>query len=706
MTDLIHDHGTPIDKSKKRVSCKYCCKVVSGFHRLRYHLGGVKGDVVPCLKVPADVQTLMRDGLLEMKKQKLSKEMGQLQYPDMALKRHLSFQSTEVRPGQLESTQPTILGKGKKVLESIPKDGVGKDFFIPRTRVDAQEATACKMVESSRGVLRCIGRFFYDVGIDFGAAKSPYFKKMLDALSDGRTGCRVPGYQELKGWILQEEVKEIQGHVEVVKHSWERTGCSILLDGWTDARGRSLINFMVGCPEGVIYLRSVDATESIGDIDALFSLFDGVIEEVGVKNVVQVITYDTSFVMDAVGKKLMEKHRTIFWTVCAVRCISRILEEIEIMDHVTGVLNKAKTITRFIYSHASILKLMKNHTCGRELVRPSRVKSATPFFTLLNIVLNEENLRNMFNSSTWNSSVWASRTEGKRVAELVRESSFWVGVEEVLKVVDPLVCVLRLIDGGHKPLMGYIYETMDQAKEAIKKNFGGKKARYLPFWNIIDAVWDNNLHSPLHSAGYFLNPSLFYSTDFCADAEVSNGLLCCIVRMVEDQCAHDLIVQQLELYRAALGGFAQEIAIDQRRHTPPALWWLLYGGTCPELQKFAIRILSQTCSGVSSYNMKRNISELLHTGGRNDIEQQKLRDLAFVHYNLRLRHSPSTIDVMGDDIVQEEIDAMDDWIVDMQGLASGNDDLDWMDTVLNDVNTTVKAAGKGSSSIEVKEELQ
>lgn len=104
--------------------------------------------------------------------------------------------------------------------------------------------------------------------------------------------------------------------------------------------------------------------------------------------------------------------------------------------------------------------------------------------------------------------------------------------------------------------------------------------------------------------------------------------------------------------------------------------------------------------------MKRNISELLHTGGRNDIEQQKLRDLAFVHYNLRLRHSPSTIDVMGDDIVQEEIDAMDDWIVDIQGLASGNDDLDWMDTVLNDVNTTVKAAEKGSSSIEVKEELQ
>lgn len=125
------------------------------------------------------------------------------------------------------------------------------------------------------------------------------------------------------------------------------------------------------------------------------------------------------------------------------------------------------------------------------------------------------------------------------------------------------------------------------------------------------------------------------------------------------------------------------------------------------MQKFAIKILSQTCSGVSSYNLKRDISEQLHTEGRNDIEQRRLRDLAFVHYNLRLRHPPSAMDVMGDNIVQEAIDAMDDWVVDIQGLASGNDDdSDWMDTVFNDVNITENIAGKGSSRIEVKQELE
>lgn len=125
------------------------------------------------------------------------------------------------------------------------------------------------------------------------------------------------------------------------------------------------------------------------------------------------------------------------------------------------------------------------------------------------------------------------------------------------------------------------------------------------------------------------------------------------------------------------------------------------------MQKFAIKILSQTCSGVSSYNLKRDISEQLHTEGRNDIEQRRLQDLAFVHYNLRLRHPPSSMDVMGDNIVQEAIDAMDDWVVDMQGLASGNDDdSDWMDTVFNDVNITENISGKGSSRIKVEQELE
>jgi hypothetical protein len=41
-----------------------------------------------------------------------------------------------------------------------------------------------------------------------------------------------------------------------------------------------------------------------------------------------------------------------------------------------------------------------------------------------------------------------------------------MGVQELCAISEPLVKVLCLVDGD-KPAMGYLYEAMDRAKEAI-----------------------------------------------------------------------------------------------------------------------------------------------------------------------------------------------------------------------------------------------
>lgn len=50
---------------------------------------------------------------------------------------------------------------------------------------------------------------------------------------------------------------------------------------------------------------------------------------------------------------------------------------------------------------------------------------------------------------------------------MVYSDMFWKGVEEACSVNEPIVKVLRLVDGG-KPTMAYLYEAMDRAKEAIR----------------------------------------------------------------------------------------------------------------------------------------------------------------------------------------------------------------------------------------------
>ncbi|KAF5466243.1 hypothetical protein F2P56_016188 [Juglans regia] len=661
----VHDHGTALDKKHFRVQCNYCGKVVSGFFRLKCHLGGIRGDVTPCENAPQNVKELFNKSLLERKTESFSKEVGDPHHPNLPRKRNCYPNWNSDQHNKHETTQNGGSCFARHVdMDSAPEDNLTDGATFSNGGIGFQRAIRCETIKDalSMQAQKSIARFFYETGVDFSAANSASFKRMINAtLGHGQTEYDVPSCQELKGWMLQDEVKEMQEYVKKIRHSWESTGCSILLDAWVDEKGRHLVNFLVDCPQGAVYLRSSDVTSFIGDVDTLQSVLDGVIKEIGVDNVVQVVACSTKGWVGDVGKQFMDKCKRVVWTVSASHCIELMLEKIGMIESIRGIITKAKTITKFIYGHETLLNLLKKYTLGHDIIKPSKTRPAMPFLTLENIVSEKQHLKDMFASSDWKTSFWASRIEGKRVADLVGDQTFWNGAEIALKATIPLVRVLCLINQADKPQVGYIYETMDQVKEAIKEEFKKKKSQYLPFWQVIDEIWDTHLHSPIHAAGYYLNPCLFYSSDFFGDAEVAFGLLSSIVRLVRDQRSQDLISRHLEEYRHARGGFEGGSALDQRTNIPPALWWSHYGRQYPELQRFAIRILSQNCDGASRYVLKRSLAEKLLTTGRNPIEQQRLNDLTFVHYNLQLQLQSGT---RRRDIVAEEIDPMDDWIVD------------------------------------------
>lgn len=73
-------------------------------------------------------------------------------------------------------------------------------------------------------------------------------------------------------------------------------------------------------------MRSVDASDRVKDANLLFELLDEIVMEVGVANVVQVVTNNAS--NDVLARKMLEeKHKTIFWTPCVAHCIDLILED-------------------------------------------------------------------------------------------------------------------------------------------------------------------------------------------------------------------------------------------------------------------------------------------------------------------------------------------------------------------------------------------
>ncbi|GJY51329.1 hydroxyproline-rich glycoprotein family protein [Tanacetum coccineum] len=61
-------------------------------------------------------------------------------------------------------------------------------------------------------------------------------------------------------------------------------------------------------------------------------------------------------------------------------------------------------------------------------------------------------------------------------------------------------------------------------------------------------------------------------------------------------------------------------------------WWIAYGASTPNLQTFAIKVLSLTCSA-TSYERNWGVFQHLHTKKRNRLAQGRLNDMVYVKFN-------------------------------------------------------------------------
>ncbi|XP_050373310.1 uncharacterized protein LOC126790965 [Argentina anserina] len=319
-------------------------------------------------------------------------------------------------------------------------------------------------------------------------------------------GFQPPTSHELKTWILKEEVQDVQKLMEEHKKDWNKYGCSIMSDGWTDGKSRVILNFLVNSPKGTWFLKSVDVLDTIKNGELMLNYLDRVVEEVGENNGIQVVTDNASNYKWA-GKELMSYRSNLWWTPCAVYCIDLMLEDISKLKVFETTTQRAKQIVKFIYGHTQVLAIMRKFTSNKEIIRPAVTRFATSFLTLQSLYKQKGALISMFQSNDWLECESTKHKEANDVKKwILRDGSFWNHVAYCIKSVMLLVCVLREVDSEVRPAMGFIYELMDAAKDKIATNLGNVEAKYLPIWRRIDNRWTPQLHQPLHAAGYYLNP--------------------------------------------------------------------------------------------------------------------------------------------------------------------------------------------------------
>ncbi|CAN0860828.1 hypothetical protein LINGRAHAP2_LOCUS8051 [Linum grandiflorum] len=446
--------------------------------------------------------------------------------------------------------------------------------------------------------------------------------------------------------------------VETYRTDWAERGCTVMADGWTDKRGRTLINFLVYCSRGLCFLKSVDASKVTKDAANLFKLFDEVLLWIGTDNVVQVVTANAAN-YKACGKVIHKTYPHIHWTPCAAYCLNLILKDFASLDHIAKLFDKASKITVFVYNHQKILNWLKERPNWKEIVRPGATRFATHFITLNSVYEHKLDLQSLVVSEFFNSDEAGKSKKGQNVSAIILDAHFWYECLEVVKVATPVINLLRIVDSDERPTLGYVYEGMRKVIQGIKAIYNDIEAMYKPYIDIMNKEWNKHFRGDLHVAAYYFNPALRYAT--------KENVRPYLLNLFEKKqiCSDPMAaIKEMEIYEEAKRSFGRELAIRGRSEFNPDVWWNTFGDSAPLLKKVTLHLLSQTSS---SFGCERNWSvfECIHTKRRNKLEHQRLSDLVFINYNLKLKNRAhyKVIKTSGDPFDYEWISNTNFWVM-------------------------------------------
>ncbi|KAJ1256046.1 hypothetical protein BS78_K094500 [Paspalum vaginatum] len=495
-------------------------------------------------------------------------------------------------------------------------------------------------MENRRRAIECIAIWFNEAGVPFNTACLESFDLMLEAIAKCGPGLERPSLDELDGPVLQREVLAISSSIEALKKYWVSEGCSILADVGFDDNNRRMLNLAVHCSQGVSFIRSIELPSEYYDQSLVCQLVDSCIEEVGERNVVQVVGNIT--MGRFTPEMLTAKWPNLFWTHSAASSIRMMLEDIVHIRLIKKTIAKARSLTAFIYGQTNLLDMARQFTNQRDLVHVGIDYFTTCCLNLRSLYDKRIELKTMFISKEWEDNRWSKEAVGKTFYNLVVSSEFWHNMLYAINSIEPLVDVLRRMGSG-RPSMGYIHGELVNAKKEIAFRFENKEEHYMPIWKHIDFNIDQNMKKPLHLAGYYLNPLFYYQnrneiekTEIFRDALVE-----CAHKMFRDGSTQEQIVQQLKLYITASQSFGTVDAIRTQMNLDPVSWWQLHGGAAKELSTMALRILRLTCGSLA---YEPSWIETIHQKMPSWIKHKQFEDSMFVTVNRRIQGKAQMID--------------------------------------------------------------
>ena len=360
---------------------------------MKDHLGHVPGkDMALCAHVPNDVKA----GLEGWKAKRLD----------------LVNIEEEAQISQSVGDASQVSSKRSRLESTTGSAGVSLTSRAKRTplpNVQAERQGSLQAASIKAGLqkqamklaTREVTRLFIRCAIPFNVARTKQWKKTMRAIS--RIGCEWegPSSETLRTRELKKEKICVDTQLDFLKDTWKKYGCTILCDGWSDVRKRSVYNVLISSCKGTMFWKAIDASGSGVTVTGtyIFEEIRKVIDEIGKENVVQVVTDNGSNCV-AMGHLLEAAFPTIVWTPCASHSLDLLIEDIGKIPWINELFAIAKKMVKFVTKRPKALSMLRANST-LEILKPSSTRFAYMFIVLERLIRVRPNLIRMISCDEW-----------------------------------------------------------------------------------------------------------------------------------------------------------------------------------------------------------------------------------------------------------------------------------------------------------------
>jgi len=486
---------------------------------------------------------------------------------------------------------------------------------------------------SKEDVDEMLARFFFADGLNANIINSPYFQEMIKAVAAFGPGYEPLSIHDLCGSFLSKEKERIDKYMTLVKESWPHTGCTLLCIGRLHGiLGTFQVNIFVSSPRGLSFLKAAIVDNIDGPSNSLLSILGNTVMEVGPTNVVQIVSrlghasaYSESYTLP--------EFPHIFLSPCSSHSIHILMEDIAKLDWIRPVVLCAKEIEKCITTFQNFFpRVFTQNVKGTSDSFFARIAPSCYIVQKIHelklafqeVVVREEWKR-------WKLSI--AQDVGSVEAAILGED-FWSRALVLLKICEPFIKLLVVLNiDTDRCVMGDVHDWRVQAIDMVKST-GIDVCLLNQLERLIENRWEV-LFSPLHSAGYILNPK-YFGRGQSKDKIIMKGWKTTLERYECESAVRRVLREQLSSYWRLEGSLGEEDAVDCRDKMDPVAWWENFGFEIPHLQTLAIKVLSQ----VSSVAMCEEIWQ--HNGNpcedtSSGLGLGKWEDLVYVQKNLRIQ---------------------------------------------------------------------